>query len=392
MATDSTISDDGFILRRLDLQRVLQGVAVATQTSNTALEPVARWIELYPDLYDQRERPHNQAESLPFSDWHAGLASDILEEGRSHQIAALTLAVTFLREKSRRAEGLISPPHLELVWALISGALTRPLPSQQPLCKVSRSAQGFLAVPLCSLVVDGNIDELFRLHVWLPDGQRGDPDFAIHSHQPFAQSWVLAGEGRDHAYKVEPAAVSTAAATHAEYALAWNDGKNLDAKYKTHQTSSTVMNTKVLVHAAPARESVAHSRGMTYCIPHATFHSTEVLPDSFHATLFFFDSHRGFNKDARVLGPTGAESSTQLRDPAGVTSATLAAMVDSLRSWETLVERGEYHVQRGEWEHAIQAFKDALVLCESAGHTLNLARHRHWTLSELAKVDRRLGK
>jgi len=239
-------------------------------------------------------------------------------------------------------------------------------------------------------VKNGSIDELFRLHVWLPDGQRGNPEFAIHSHQPFAQSWILAGEGENHLYKVEPAA-DPSVATHAEYALAWNDGKNLDTTYKTHQTHSIVVNTKTLVRATPT-DSAVHTRDMSYSIPEAAFHKTEVSPDILHATLFFFDSHRGFMKDARVLGPKSAESFIQLRDPADVTPAALVNVVDAVRSWDIFMGQGQQHAQRAEWEHALRAFNTALNLCDFIENFSNATRYRHLVLGELGNTNRRFGR
>lgn len=315
------------------------------------------------------------------------------EEEDSRQLASLALGVAFLREKCRQAQGAtiaaVTAADLTLVWGLIHGVLTSLLLTR-PLCSAVRGAQGFVAVPLCSSMKDGSIDELFRLHVWLPDGQRGNPEFAIHSHQSFAQSWILAGEGKDHSYKVEPAA-GPAVATHAEYALAWNDGKDLGTTYKTHQTHSIVVNTETLV-CATQTESAVHIRNMSYSVPEAAFHKTEVLPHIIHATLFFFDSHRGFVKDARVLGPKEAESSIQLRDPAGVTPAALASIVDTVRSWEIFMARREQHAHRAEWEHALRAFNSALYLCESVQNFPNATYYRHLVLGELGSTNRRFGR
>ncbi|OJD28502.1 hypothetical protein ACJ73_00101 [Blastomyces percursus] len=383
--TDDYLSydDDSFGIPSSELLRVLQGVAVATKTPAVNVEPIAKWISSY------RTPKDDPTDFLSFGDWNEGIVTNFPKEDEQLQIANLTLGVTFLREMSRRARGKVSLIDLALTWDLIHGALTSPLLTR-PLGSVSRSAQGFLAVPLCSLVEDGNIVELFRLHVWLPDGQRGDPEFAIHSHQPFAQSWILAGEGKDHSYNVRPVADSTEA-THAAYELAWDDGRITDKTYKTHQTSSTITNTQVLMHASP-KEVIVHHRDATYIIPEATFHSTEVLPGEFHATLFFFDSHRGFMKDARVLGPKDVESKTQLRDAAGVTSDTLANMVNAVREWEMFMDHGRQHARRAEWEHALREFTSALNMCESTEYFSGLASYRHLVLGELGNTNRRFGR
>jgi len=179
-------------------------------------------------------------------------------------------------------------------------------------------------------------------------------------------------------------------ATHAEYALAWNDGKTLSAAFKTHQTYSIVVNTGSLVRATPTN-SAAHTHGMSYSIPQATFHTTKVSPDTLHATLVFFDAHRGFEKDTGVLGPKDAESFKQLRDPAGVTPATLASIADAVRSWDIFMEQGQQHVQHAEWERALRAFNNALNSCESVEKSLNATRYKHLVLGELGNVNRQLG-
>ncbi|KIK17831.1 hypothetical protein PISMIDRAFT_684887 [Pisolithus microcarpus 441] len=258
-----------------------------------------------------------------------------------------------------------------------------------PRFTASRSSQGFLAAPLCSLLKDGNIDELYRFHIWLPGGQRGNLDFAVHSHQAYAQSWILAGLGNDYRYTFEPV-TSLADATHAMYGLSWADGKNTSAVYKTHQTSSTVVNTGKLGRTTCTAGPTVHTRDMSYYIPSAAFHSTEVAPDILHATLFVFDSHRGFTEDAPVLGPKDTESSTQLRDPAGVTPAALANMVETMRSWEIFKEQGQQYSQRAHWQSALEAFNEALDLCESAPDFPNADRCKQPILAQLEIVFRNL--
>ena len=247
-----------------------------------------------------------------------------------------------------------------------------------------------MAVPLCSRVKDRCIDELLRLHVWLPDRQRGSAEFAIHSHQPSTPSWILAGEGKDDSYKVEDAPDSSIA-TYAKYALAWSDSQNLSTAYKTHQTSSVVVNTGNLVFGMPT-DSALHTRDMDHSISAAKFHQPEVLPNIVHGTLFFFDVSRGSEKDACVLGPKDEESFTQPRDPAGITPAALASMVDAVRSWEIFMRLGQKHAQCAEWEYALKSFNSTLSLCEFSKHFPNVIRYRHLVLGELGNTNRRFGR
>ncbi|KAK4032423.1 Tetratricopeptide repeat protein 28 [Parachaetomium inaequale] len=360
------------------LQHVLEGVSAASLAPADYVGPVATWLAQQDD---------QETNNRPLLAWRSAVEAD-LSFGGPREVAYLTLAVAFLRETGRKSLDA-GADDLELVWNSVHTAISSPhLP--RPLCTVSRSAQGFLAVPLCSLLKDGNIDELFRLHVWLPDGHRGNPDFAIHSHQPFAQSWILAGEGVDLSYDVEPSK-DAALSTHSTYEVAWNDGKGQGAAYKTHQTYSIVQNTGTPMRAS-LRTSRVHARNMTYTIPAGAFHSTKVAPDLMHATLFFFDSHRGFTPRAPVLGPRGVDSFKQLRDPAGVTAKMLAERVQLLLTWEMLVERGRHLAKTSELEFALVALNDALVLCESSEDFPNAPYYRGLVLGELGSLNRRLGR
>lgn len=395
--TDINISSSSLI-------RTLHGVAAATKTSRAVVEGVIQRIPL--DHAACQDAP-SQIQSLPFHHWQHILARSDLRTCRlpeatkgetreeqeyedEYQLVHIALAVSFLRESSRQGHRA-NPDHLERCWDMIRGAITSDRLSR-PLFSVSRSAQGFLAVPLCSIIRDGRIQELFRLHVWLPDGKRGNPDLALHSHQPFAQSWILAGEGRDHSYRVEPAS-SPADATHAGYALSWNDGQGRDAAYKTHQVYSTVENTGRYFRASETG-SALHARNMTYTIPANSFHSSDVAPDAFHATLFFFDSERGFVQDAGVLGPKDGKAFTQVRDEATVSASALARSVGFVRAWEALVDEGRQHAQRAEWEHALRACNSALTLCQSAetDDLPNVALYRQRVMGELGKTNRRFGR
>ncbi|KAI1336076.1 hypothetical protein F5Y15DRAFT_408799 [Xylariaceae sp. FL0016] len=301
----------------------------------------------------------------------------------------LTLAVSFCLEKCRREQTMTSK-ELDDVWHIIRGCILTPQTRQ--LFKASRSAQGFWSVPLCSLKKDGNIDQLFRLHVWLPDGKRGNPDFAIHAHQCWAQSWILAGQGSDSAYNVEPS-TGPAAATHAEYALVWSDpkGTNVGREYKTHQKFSRIENTKRFVRTAAGASSV-HTNGMTYTIPAAAYHTTTVAPDVLHATLFLFDSNRGFKVDAGVLGPKYGDSSTQERDADTVAPTELAKKVEALRDWERVIRRGRRYTNESDMDNAWCAFDEALKIIETQEYFPNAPHYTHQTQGDRAKIHCHFGK
>ncbi|KAI1807729.1 hypothetical protein F4811DRAFT_573245 [Daldinia bambusicola] len=371
---------------RNSLLGILQGVAVATKSPEDISHRIIH--SLCPSAANEQE----DGVAISFSGWRTAIDTNIADED-TRQVAYLGLAIAYLRELYTGREGdatkVVSQADLDLIWELVRNALASKLVTRQ-LFTASRSAQGFISVALCSLIKDGNIDELFRLHVWLADSNRGTPDVAIHSHQAFAQSWVLAGEGTDHSYKVENVNDSKTA-THSEYALAWSDGKNLGTNYKTNQAFSTITNTKKLARVVPLETNV-HRRGQSYTIPAAQYHRTEVVPDQFHATLFVFDSRRGFVKDAGVLGPKDGDSFTQFRDPAGMTPEALALTVDAVRSWEINMDEGQKHIHHAEWEHALRAFSKALSLCDSTENFPNKAQYTRQVLYKIGRVNRCLGR
>ncbi|KAM3423998.1 hypothetical protein BST61_g1390 [Cercospora zeina] len=221
------------------------------------------------------------------------------------------------------------PIDLDIIWTLIFDALTSP-PSKSLVFAVSRSAQGLLDVPRCSIIVDGNIVELFRFRVWLPDGERGSKEVAIHSHQHFAQSWILAGKGTDRRYSVE-AVHDINEATHAEYVPRWHDDEETTSAYQTHQQTLTVFNTgglRKLAHVS----SEEHGKDTSSAVASGRYHFRDVKPESSHASLVFSDSSRGFSQEAGVAGPIDGTEITQICNPAGATAKALAQFTDALRS------------------------------------------------------------
>lgn len=384
---------DEYAIPRSAVLHVLRGVAAAATTSFHANNSVEQWARGPSHHGDHTSgvpggSENSTEDALSLAEWCNAIHSRFEDQEESWHLAAVGVAISFLRG-SAREDKPVSNKDLDIIWGLIHDALVSQSPTK-PAWKANRSSQGFLTVPLCSIIVDGNINELFRLHVWLPDAQRGDADFAVHSHQPFAQSWVLAGDGTDTSWEVQPVDDLTAA-THAKYSLTWGDGKRAaDNTYKTHQQSSTVVNTRQFVRAT-AVSSAVHSRDMSYSIPASSFHTSGVKPDELHATLFFFDSHRGFVKDAPVLGPKDIESSTQLRDPAGLSPSDLATAANSLRRWEVLMESGRRHMGRAEWEHALRDLNSALQLCSPESFP-NKKRYESLVYGELGNTYRRLGR
>lgn len=360
------------------LSQVLKGVAAATKAPDRHIKAAAEWFDSTENSIDVLSDLEDRAEAI----------TRIPSPVEVQQLVGITLAVAFLREASRRQLN-VSSKDLDLVWRLIHRALTHPQQTQATY-NVSRTGQGFLAVPLYSLLKDGNTDELFRLHVWMPDGHRGTAGFAVHSHESFAQSWILAGEGTDHRYDVQ-AVTDYSSATHAEYALGWDPGGTSTPDYKTHQVSSTVKKTYRLVRAKRIQKNV-YTGDDTCSIPAATFHATEVEPRAVHAALFFFDSHQGFVTNARVLGPKDEETYHQIRDRNGVTAFSLAETADIIRSYERHMRRGQRHSDRAELEQALREFDIALNIIQCANVPTSLAYYRHQTLGAFGVANRRAGR
>lgn len=301
-----------------------------------------------------------------------------------HHIATLAAALAFLQTLGR--EGIIvSSSQLDRVWVAIKAALQCPaLP-----WALTRSAQGLLAIPMWSLIVDGHIDELMRLHVWLPDKQRGNQDVSIHMHQPYGQGWILAGEGTDHAFEAIPANESDA--THAEYIVGWRskEEEGSDQTYKVHSKSSTANHTGKLLRVVPVK-SEKHTRDMSYCVPAGVFHRSEVEPDALHATIFFFDSSRGYIPDPAIAGPISPGTFTHERESPNISVSDVVSLVADLRKWEILHDVGEQNSLMGEWEESLRIYRTALHTCQ-AQTWLNGPRYLHTTLSKIAHKYRMLG-
>lgn len=168
--------------------RVLEGVSVTMKSPDGELPLIQQWFTL----------DHSNSTDLMVSEWLSRIDSAYNKSKPAHDhqrsnmhtrarlVARLTIGVAFLRQKSRNDQSA-TPDDLYFTWHLVYDILSNDQ-FPEPLCTAARSAQGFVAIALCSLIKDGKIEELFRLHAWLPDGQRGNKDFAIHSHQAWTQS------------------------------------------------------------------------------------------------------------------------------------------------------------------------------------------------------------
>ena len=250
------------------------------------------------------------------------------------QLAQITLAITLLRERARR-ELAVDATQIDKIWSLIHDAIIS-APGTATQFTVLRSSQGFLSVPLCSLLQKGQIDELWRLHAWQPDQQRGVEEVSIHAHQPFGQSWTLLDTGTDHTFEIDTPE-NPSLATHAEYEPYWTSAvANHSAgtsRYQTFPAASTIRNTGRLVRLKHVTHS-SHTCDMSYSVPAGVYHQSDVPGHRIHATLFAFDSHRGFKVNAAVVGPKEGSEYVQPRDPADLTAEVVVQIVHATRRWE----------------------------------------------------------
>jgi tetratricopeptide (TPR) repeat protein len=143
--------------------------------------------------------------------------------------------------------------------------------------------------------------------------------------------------------------------------------------------------------------SKVHSRDMSYTIPAGVYHSSEVLPDGLHATLFLFDAHRGFQQSSPALDPVDGSIYTVPRESADRTTTQLAQTVDCLRQWELLYAQGKLHVRNAELEEGLWAFRRAERLClsfaEDLGSPFEHAPRYKWAgHGEIGHIYRMLGR
>lgn len=373
------------------LLQTLDGVSVATKVTPDVSAQVRQWFlgaDGICDNHHQRQEEHD----VSAKDVHQWLtALSVWQNARTNAAAAiarLAIAVAELKRLARGpGDGPQSAQHVLALWPHICESVNDE--HMQQSWSPSRSAQGFIALPLCSIIAQGKIVELIRLHVWLPDGQRGNEDFAIHSHQPFAQSWILAGEGIDYQYDVQPVSENENA-THSEYRLSWDTGKGLSKQYSAHQQLSTVANSHVPVKCEQVSKNI-HNFECTYSIPAGRFHRTQVHGGALHATLFFFDASRGFLDDAPVLGPVEGDSFTQIREVPGVTPRSLANQVLQIQAWERCIADGERDAAIANWEHAKQSFARALTILASENYVPCPKRYRAITMGHMGSTNRRFG-
>ncbi|OQV09935.1 Tetratricopeptide repeat-containing protein isoform 2 [Cladophialophora immunda] len=232
---------------------------------------------------------------------------------------------------------------------------------------------------------EGEDDELFRLHIWLPDSQR-DPDFCIYSCQALVQSWILAGDGQCSFFEVENV-TDLAHATHAEFQLV----DDLCQQDKDNHDGPILRNTGRLVHAIRTDSSV-HTLDTSHSIEPGTWHALEVASDSLHAGIFLLKPHSACGIDARILGPKDVDNRARTSGQTDITPVLLASSINSIRLWHILFDDGKWHARRSEMEDAMRVFNTALSLCDTIAGFPNASHYARLVHGELGFTNRCLGR
>jgi TIR domain len=171
---------------------------------------------------------------------------------------------------------------------------------------VTLSSQGFFVLPVYSRIERGQIHELIRLHFW--SRRAAVNPFAVHSHQPHTTSWVLSGVFLNTIYQVVPSLPDYGTSL---FEVRWDSSEH----YRVQHKVSTVINTGEAV-STEFECSATFNGGQSYTVPAGEFHSTVTTATDleFAASLFFFDSGKGWVAKAPVVGPAKLTRSTQRRE------------------------------------------------------------------------------
>jgi hypothetical protein len=301
----------GFTTTIAEWRMLLFGVQAAVKVGPT--EPVG---------LDSYARMRTKAESARIDgDKLMGMCEE-LPDVAHRSMARRAIVVGLLRSLARHEDtGVCAPTDVRPLWRLLQPALDGS--SGIPL-SATLGSQGFYVIPLFSLVRHGRIEELLRLHIWSGETTDETPaalsaedragglggtagSFSVHSHQPYATSWVLSGGVRNRVYCVrEWPSGSPEPESHNIFRVAW-DG---DSSYSLGHGQSSLRNTQVPVSVA--LDNVALFRaGHSYVVPAGEFHSTDALGTwpTPTATLFYFDATVGWLAKAGVVGPVSVERS-----------------------------------------------------------------------------------
>jgi hypothetical protein len=197
----------------------------------------------------------------------------------------------------------VPPADIRALWPLLRTTLGAG--NGMPL-HVTRSSQGFYSVPLYSVVTDGIVKELIRLHYWPAGDDDGADDgsdlLRVHSHQTHVRSWLLGGVLTNTVFDVTSADETTPeSALRSLFEVRWDDHDGYDLRHQ----KSTAYNTGELVRVG-LDNLVVFRAGQSYTVRSGVVHETRSGIDRPcpAATLCYFDSSHGWSAQAPVIGPT----------------------------------------------------------------------------------------
>ncbi|MFD4636495.1 hypothetical protein ACFWN2_04215 [Lentzea sp. NPDC058436] len=226
-------------------------------------------------------------------EWCDGIAEPV-----ERSVARCAVLTALLRGMRRNQDGAGQPSDARPLWTFVRAAVD---------CSFRRaqvSSQGFYCVPLFSVVRQGQIEELLRLHIWPANGAAAEEEtggaFSVHSHQPHATSWVLTGGLHNRVHRVRQWPVATTRSQRL-FAVSW-DGRR---SYSVAHRQSSLRDTGVPVSVVLDHEAM-FTAGHSYTVPAGQFHETGRMDSSPVVTLFYFDARIGWFENAGVVGPTAA--------------------------------------------------------------------------------------
>lgn len=361
-----------------EILRSLDGVVAATKTSTDVSDSVRERFQRLDYIQQKEHVQSDNLASISVDSWFSALSRwDLGRDSQAVAIARLTIAITALKRLAHTSnDDEAAAKSIFSLWPHICKTMKHP--SLQERWLASRSAYGFLTLPLYRPPIDSAQNEVIRLDVWLPDGNRGNPDFTIRSNQTYTQSWVLAGKGAESQYDVH-SVTDESDATHAEYRI--------------DRDAATLAKSEAIVNCTQSSSQFLGT-DTTYSIPAGKFHKTQVQSESLYARLSYFDASHGFTADLPVLGPIHGDSFTQAQESSTETISpqALADQILQIQSWKSFVADGEHNAKIANWEHAKQSFDRALATLDAEHGVTNAKRYRAITLGKLGRTNRQFGR
>jgi hypothetical protein len=162
-------------------------------------------------------------------------------------------------------------------------------------------SQGFLSVPLYHSDKGEKSFDFFRLHIWDTSLEqfidfKKTEQFAIHSHQFYAHSWIIAGEILNTQHIVQETSENT---EYSYFEIKWNNSAN-----EVNSKTSLAVNTNIFANVK-ALEVERYGPGAVYQINAGEFHKSRVNTDKpINATIFLFTTKKGRVPKSFVLGPS----------------------------------------------------------------------------------------